>query len=79
MDTMHAATWRGGPWDGKSISVIDGEKYFPIYAPDPSPDASAQPRHNPYRCPVVLDPDGRWIIDWDNRLSPSAEAPTTVG
>ena len=53
------ATWRGGPWDGVTIEVLRGERFFPHYVPTLS------------HCPVVWLPDGSAIIDWDAREVPA--------
>lgn len=63
------ATWRGGPWDGISMTVIVGERFFPLYDdPQPEDDTTVVPaphRTKPSRlCPIRPGPDGRLIIDW---------------
>lgn len=73
MKGMHEATWRGGPWNGQTISVITGEGYFPIYDNPPAGKVVAESRPQPTLCPVVLQRDGRWIIDWDHRINPHSD------
>lgn len=67
------ATWRGGPWDGVTMTVIVGERFFPLYGAMEAdgdnttpPVPLAQPTAHPRRlCPIVPGPHGRLIIDWD--------------
>ena len=66
------ATWRGGPWDGVTMTVVSGERFFLLYdAMDPGDESTRavpprQARPWPGRlCPIVPDPDGGLIIDWD--------------
>jgi len=67
------ATWRGGPWDGVTMTVVAGERLFPLYGateaegdkmtgPIPRALRKASPRR---MCPIVPGPDGHLIIDWD--------------
>lgn len=66
------ATWRGGPWSGVTMTVVAGERFFPLYGaaeaevdmttgPVPPAQREAPPRR---LCPIVPGPDGRLIIDW---------------
>lgn len=67
------ATWRGGPWDGVTTTVVAGERFFPLYcalvaegekATGPLPHR--QPAAHARRlCPIVPGPNGGLIIDWD--------------
>lgn len=67
------ATWRGGPWDGLTMTVVAGERFFPMYGamesegdeptgPVPPAKRGARPSR---LCPIVPGPDGGLIIDWD--------------
>jgi hypothetical protein len=65
------ATWRGGPLDGVTMSVIAGEQFFPLYGAvevegDTTPESLPADRGRAPRrlCPVLPGPDGRLIIDW---------------
>ena len=61
------ATWRGGPWDGLTMTVVAGERYFPLYGAMesegdeatgpavPPPQRCARPNR---LCPIVPGPDG---------------------
>ena len=64
------ATWRGGPWDGVSMTVIVGERFFPLYGDprceDDSTFVPAPRRITPSRrCPIRPGPDGHLVIDWN--------------
>lgn len=67
------ATWRGGPWDGVTMTVVAGERFFPLYGANEAegegttgPVPPAQREASTRRlCPIVPGPDGRLIIDWD--------------
>ena len=71
--SMSEATWRGGPWDGVTMSVVAGERFFPVYGAMEAegdettrPVPPAQQVARPSRlCPIVSGPDGHLIIDWD--------------
>lgn len=66
------ATWLGGPWDGISMTVIVGERFFPLYD-DPQPEGDPAVVRAPHRttpsrlCPIRPGPDGRLIIYWHGR------------
>jgi hypothetical protein len=67
------ATWRGGPWDGVTMTVVAGERFFLLYGdtqaqddettrPVPPGQRGAPPGR---LCPIVPGPHGGLIIDWD--------------
>lgn len=70
------ATWRGGPWDGVIMTVVTGERFFPMYDAVPAeganttgPGTDAKPKPHPHKlCPIVPGQHGGLIIDWDARV-----------
>lgn|GEM_PF-3886140 len=66
--TLVEATWFGGPFDGTTMNVISGVKFFPLYATVPVADAREGQAHPTWLCPVVEGPDGRLFIDWNHRI-----------
>jgi len=67
------ATWRGGPWDGVTMTVVAGERFFPLYGvPDAEDEETTEPvppgqrEVQPVRlCPIIPGPDGGLVIEWD--------------
>ncbi len=65
------ATWRGGPWDGVTMTVVAGERFFPLYGAakvDPGETAAASTTERRQwqcrLCPILPGPDGSLIVDW---------------
>lgn len=72
--TQRKATWRGGPWDGRSIDLPDGMTHVPVLRPDQLRteddvafaeivELELDPVH-PRMCPVVQLDDGSLAVDW---------------
>lgn len=72
---MTNATWIGGPWDGKTLELLEGMTEVPAMLPEQLREendvafeqivgiGSESPR--PRMCPVVDLGDGRLGIDWN--------------
>ena len=71
------ATWRGGPWDGVTMTVVAGERFFLLYGDrEAQDDETTTPVQTDQRgappgrlCPIVSGPHGGLIIDWDAGIS----------